>query len=153
MTDSADNFASLSLKDVAGNRFALLNKIQEQVCSAISALHSGKDLLSIKKNVQYILEQVNKNLDLIKASCKEKGTNRHLAGNGFYTLSAGWIMRGGVLLGILGEGAVMPTIPLLAGDLYFFASSPALPLWFINVPLFTSTINIEYLVKNKTDLV
>ena len=95
MTDSADNFASLSLKDVAGNRFALLNKIQEQVCSAISALHSGKDLLSIKKNVQYILEQVNKNLDLIKASCKEEGTNRHLAGNGFYTLSAGWIMPGG----------------------------------------------------------
>ena len=83
MTHLADNFASLSLKDVAGNRFALLNKIQEQVCSAISALHSGKDLLSIKKNVQYILEQVNKNLDLIKASCKEEGTNRHLAGNGF----------------------------------------------------------------------
>ena len=153
MTDSADNFASLSLKDVAGNRFALLNKIQEQVCSAISALHSGKDLLSIKKNVQYILEQVNKNLDLIKASCKEEGTNRHLAGNGFYTLSAGWIMPGGVLLGILGEGAVMPTLPLLAGDLRFSVSSPALPLWFINVPLFTSTINIEYLVKNKTDLV
>ena len=95
MTDLADNFASLSLKDVAGNRFALLNKIQEQVCSAISALHIGEDLLSIKKNVQYILEQVNKNLDLIKASCKEKGTNRHLAGNRFYTLSAGWIMPGG----------------------------------------------------------
>ena len=74
MTDLADNFASLSLKDVAGNRFALLNKIQEQVCSAISALQSGKDLLSIKKNVQYILEQVNKNLDLIKASCKEEST-------------------------------------------------------------------------------
>ena len=104
MTDSADNFASLSLKDVVGNRFALLNKIQEQVCSAISALHSGKDLLSIKKNVQYILEQVNKNLDLIKASCKEEGTNRHLAGNRFYTLSAGWIMPWGVLLGNLGEG-------------------------------------------------
>ena len=102
MTDLADNFASLSLKDVAGNRFALLNKIQEQVCYAISALRSGKDLLS----VEYILEQVNKNLDLIKASCKEEGTNRHLAGNGFYTLSAGWIMPGGggVLLGILGEG-------------------------------------------------
>ena len=49
---------------------------------------------------------------------------------------------------------VMPTLPLLAGDLlHFFASSPALPLWYINLPLFTSTINIEYLVKNKTDLV
>ena len=99
MTHLADKFASLSLKEI--------NKIQEQVCSAISALHSGKDLLSIKKNVQYILEQVNKNLDLIKASCKEEGTNRHLTGNGFYTLSAGWIMPGGgggVLLGILGEG-------------------------------------------------
>ena len=38
-------------------------------------------------------------------------------------------------------------------DLPFFASSPSLPLWYINLPLFTSTINIEYLVKNKTDLV
>ena len=35
----------------------------------------------------------------------------------------------------------------------FVASSPALPLWYITLPLFTSTINIEYLVKNKTDLV
>ena len=48
--------------------------------------------------------------------------------------------------------SVMPTLPLLAGDLSFFASSPALPLWYINLPLFTSTINIEYLAKNKTDL-
>ena len=45
------------------------------------------------------------------------------------------------------------TLPLFAGDLRFFASSPALPLWYINLPLFTSTINIEYSVKNKTDLV
>ena len=49
--------------------------------------------------------------------------------------------------------AVMPTLLFLAGDLRFFASSPALPLWYINLLLFTSTINIEYLVKNKTDLV
>ena len=48
---------------------------------------------------------------------------------------------------------VMPTLPLLVGDLHFFASSPALPLRYINLPLVTSTINIEYLVKNKTDLV
>ena len=48
--------------------------------------------------------------------------------------------------------AVVPTLPLLVGDLRFFASSPALPLWYINLPLFTSTVNIEYLVKNKTDL-
>ena len=48
---------------------------------------------------------------------------------------------------------VTPTLPLLAGDLCFLASSPALLLWYINLPLFTSTINIEYLVKNKTDLV
>ena len=54
---------------------------------------------------------------------------------------------------LLKEVTVMPTVPLLAGDLRFFASSPALPLWYINLPLFTSTINIEYLVKNKTDLV
>ena len=42
--------------------------------------------------------------------------------------------------------AVMPTLPLLAGDLRFFAASPALPL-------LTSTIKIEYLVKDKTDVV
>ena len=45
---------------------------------------------------------------------------------------------------------VMSTLPLLARDLRFFASSPALPLWYINLPLFTSTINIEYLVKDWT---
>ena len=33
---------------------------------------------------------------------------------------------------------------LLAGDLCFFASSPTLPHWYLNLPLFTST-NIEYL--------
>ena len=48
---------------------------------------------------------------------------------------------------------VMPTLPLLAGDLRFFALSPALLLWYINLPLFTSTIITEYLVKNKIDLV
>ena len=48
---------------------------------------------------------------------------------------------------------MMPTLPLLAGGLPFFVSSHALPLWYINLPFFTSTINIEYLVKNETDLV
>ena len=52
----------------------------------------------------------------------------------------------------IGLKSVMPTLLLLARDLCFFASSPALALWYINLPLFTSTINIEYLVKNKTDL-
>ena len=36
---------------------------------------------------------------------------------------------------------VMSTLPLLAGDLRFFASSPALSLCYINLPLFTSTIS------------
>ena len=43
----------------------------------------------------------------------------------------------------------MPTLLLLAGVLRSFASCPALPLWYINFLLFTSTINIEYLVKIK----
>ena len=43
--------------------------------------------------------------------------------------------------------------PAFGGRLALFASSPALPLRYINLPLVTSTINIEYLVKNKTDLV
>ena len=44
--------------------------------------------------------------------------------------------------------AVVPTLPLLAEDLRFFASSPALPLWYINVPLFTSTV-IKYWILSK----
>ena len=37
----------------------------------------------------------------------------------------------------------MLTLPLLTGDLRSFASTPALLLWYINLPLFTSTINIS----------
>ena len=50
---------------------------------------------------------------------------------------------------------VMPTLPLLAGDLRFFASSPAPPALVHKSPSFYvhHKINIEYLVKNKTDLV
>jgi len=62
-------------------------------------------------------------------------------------------MRGVIIILVTYIISVMPTLPLLAGDLRSFAPSPALPLWYINLPLFTSTINIEYLVKNKTDLV
>ena len=43
--------------------------------------------------------------------------------------------------------------PAYGGRLTLFASSPALPLWYINLPLFTFTGNIECLVKNKTVLV
>ena len=39
--------------------------------------------------------------------------------------------------------AEMPTLPLLVGDLRFFTSSPTLPLWYINLPLFTCTTNID----------
>ena len=35
------------------------------------------------------------------------------------------------------------TLPLLAGDLRSFVSSPALLLWYLNLPLFTST-NTKY---------
>ena len=34
--------------------------------------------------------------------------------------------------------------PAFNGELRFFASSPDLPLWYLNLQLFTSTINIEY---------
>ena len=46
---------------------------------------------------------------------------------------------------------VMPTLLLLAGNLRFFALSSALPLWYINLSLFMSTIKVK--VKKKTDLV
>ena len=56
---------------------------------------------------------------------------------------------------LLKEVTVMPTLPLLAGDLRFFASSPAPPALVHKSPSFYvhHKINIEYLVKNKTDLV
>ena len=38
----------------------------------------------------------------------------------------------------------MLTLELLAGHLQFFSSSPTLLLWYLNLPLFTST-NIKYL--------
>ena len=77
MEHVTDDFSSLSLKDVAGNRIELLSKIQEQIYAAISTLHTGKDLLSIKKDVECILQQANKNLDVIKASCREEGIVLH----------------------------------------------------------------------------
>ena len=73
MEDITDDFSRLSLKEITGNKIELLNKIQEQILSAISALNSGGELLSVKKNVQCILQRVIKGLDLIKASCKEEG--------------------------------------------------------------------------------
>ena len=36
------------------------------------------------------------------------------------------------------QKSVMPSLPLLAGDLRFFASSPPLPLWYVSLPLFTA---------------
>ena len=42
----------------------------------------------------------------------------------------------------------MPTLPLLAGDLCFLASSPSLLLWYLDLLLFTSTINIVSRVGN-----
>ena len=78
MEHVTDDFSSLSLKDVAGNRIEFLSKIQEQIHAAISTLNTGSDLLSIKKGVECILQQVNKNLDVIKASCSEEGIILHV---------------------------------------------------------------------------
>ena len=49
--------------------------------------------------------------------------------------------------------AVVPTLPLLAGDLLFCLVSRS-PTLVHKCPTFnfTSTVNIEYLVKNKTNL-
>ena len=43
--------------------------------------------------------------------------------------------------------------PAFGGRLTLFCLVSRSPIWYIHLPLFTSTINIEYLVKNKTDLV
>lgn len=72
MEDLNGDFSSLSLKEIAGNRVELLNKIQKQIWAAINTLVAGSDLLTNEK-VGRILHQVNKNIDLIKASCNDEG--------------------------------------------------------------------------------
>ena len=72
MEDVNGDFSRLSLKEIAGNRVELLNKIQKQIWAAINTLVAGSDLLTNEK-VGRILHQVNKNIDLIKASCNDEG--------------------------------------------------------------------------------
>ena len=73
MEDVNDDFSRLSSKEVAENRIKLLSKIQEQIHSAIVTLNSGRDLLSVKKNVECILQRISGNLAVIKTSWKEEG--------------------------------------------------------------------------------
>ena len=72
MADVRDDFANLSLDEIAGNRLELLGKIQKQIRVAISSLEAWSDLVT-NEQVRRILHQVNKNIDLIKASCNEQG--------------------------------------------------------------------------------
>ena len=74
MEHNIEDFSRLSLKEIAENRIVLLDKVQEQIRSAISNLNSQRDLSSVKKDLQSILQRVYKNVDLIKTSCKEGGT-------------------------------------------------------------------------------
>lgn len=72
MVDTAEDFSRLSSKEIAGNRVEFLNKIQEQLLSAVDNLNAGTDL-STKVTVGRILQQVIKNLDFVKASCNDEG--------------------------------------------------------------------------------
>ena len=74
-----NDFSALSLEEIAGNKIELLNKIQEQIHSAILALSSGKDLLLVKNNVQCTLERIYKNLGVLKTSFKHEGIVMNLA--------------------------------------------------------------------------
>lgn len=74
MEHNIEDFSRLSLKEIAEIRIVLLDKVQEQIRSAISTLNSQRDLSSVKKDLQFILQRVYKNVDLIKTSCKEEGT-------------------------------------------------------------------------------
>ena len=74
MEHDTEDFSKLSLKDITENRIELLSKVQEQIDSAITALNFEGDLLSVKKDVQSILQRVHKNVGLIKTSCEEEGT-------------------------------------------------------------------------------
>lgn len=72
MEESVEDFSRLSLKEIAGNRGELLNKIQEQLFSAVGVLNAVTDL-AIKETVGRILQQVIKNIEFIKASCNDEG--------------------------------------------------------------------------------
>lgn len=72
MEESVEDFSRLSLKEIAGNRGELLNKIQEQLLSAVGVLNAVTDL-AIKETVGRILQQVIKNIEFIKASCNDEG--------------------------------------------------------------------------------
>ena len=72
MADVQEDFANLSLNEKAGNRLELLTKIQKQICVAIRSLEAGNDWVT-NEQVRHILLQVNKNIDLIKASCNDEG--------------------------------------------------------------------------------
>ena len=74
MEHNIEDFSRLSLKEIAENRIVLLDKVQEQIRSAISTLNSQRDLSFVKKDLQSTLQRVYKNVDLIKTSCKEEGT-------------------------------------------------------------------------------
>lgn len=77
MEDTADDFSRLSLTEIAGNRAELLNRIQQQLQNAVDALNGGS-ILSLKRTVGHILQQVIKNLDFIKASCNEESKENQL---------------------------------------------------------------------------
>ena len=80
MEDTFDDFSRLSLKEIAGNRVELLNRIQQQLQNVVDSLNAGSDFLP-KKRCGHVLQQVIKNLDFIKASCNEEGKK-----NLFYNL-------------------------------------------------------------------
>ena len=84
MEDTADDFSRLSLKEIAGNRVELLNRIQQQLQNAVDSLNAGSDF-SPKEKVGHILQQVIKNLDFIKASCNEEGKGNCFLQSGIET--------------------------------------------------------------------
>ncbi|PFX25231.1 putative serine/threonine-protein kinase [Stylophora pistillata] len=71
MADVQEDFANLSLNEKSGNRLELLTEIQKQICVAIRSLEAGSDWVT-NEQVRHILLQVNKNIDLIKASCNDE---------------------------------------------------------------------------------
>ena len=72
MKDTFDDFSRLSWEEIAGNRVKLLNQIQQQLRNAVDALNAGSDFL-LKETVGRVLQQVIKNLDIIKVSCNDDG--------------------------------------------------------------------------------
>ena len=67
------DFSRLSNEEIIKNRVQLIEKVQQKVSDAIGQLEADRNF-SVQEDVRSILVCVRKDLELIKASCRDEGT-------------------------------------------------------------------------------